>query len=418
MLLAGLLGAGVAQASGETTCRAVQVPVRMGPHHGPIAGTLCAPPGATSVQVLVHGWTYDRHYFDWPYQPDTYSYARAANRAGYATLAIDRPGAGASLKPASLFDTFNGEVNALHTVIQALRHGKLGTNYDKVMTVGHSLGSLTVAQEAGQFKDVDAVVTTGFTHMINYTNVAARVAGRDHFAMSDPKFAGTTSDPLYMTNIPGTRETFFHHPNTDPNVIAHDETLKATDSLVNFATGAAFNVDNVDRTLNIPVLVVTGNQDLLFCGIAAADCSSERALVEHERPWYGPKARIEAYVPPNTGHNTQLEKTAPQSSARMIEFSDKYIGAGGGRTGTAPGVRPEIPQRRQQPVPPAAALADKAFTNAVLPVANTYERLVRPVPGLGNTMSPVPGAGHALATIANINNRILGNLPAELVANL
>lgn len=47
--------------------------------------------------------TYNQYYFDIQYQPEIYSSATAANRAGYATLAIDRLGAGASLRPPSAF---------------------------------------------------------------------------------------------------------------------------------------------------------------------------------------------------------------------------------------------------------------------------------------------------------------------------
>ena len=40
----------------------VQVPVSVPGGSGPIAGTLCRPPGATTVQHLVHGYTYGRYY--------------------------------------------------------------------------------------------------------------------------------------------------------------------------------------------------------------------------------------------------------------------------------------------------------------------------------------------------------------------
>jgi pimeloyl-ACP methyl ester carboxylesterase len=405
-----------AEASNETTtCRAVEVPFTVAGQTGPIAGTLCTPPGANVVQVLVHGWTYDQHYFDWPVKPETYSYARRANAAGYATLAIDRLGAGASLRPPSLFTTFNNNAEALHAVVTALRDGSLGQRFDKVVTVGHSLGSLTVAQEAGQFKDVDAVITTGFVHTINYTNVIARVLGRDHPAMGDPKFAAVIKDPLYMTSIPGTRASFYHVPNTDPAVIEADERLKGAASLVDFATGAGFNVVNVDRDLDIPVLVVTGDKDYFFCGLASIDCSSARELIEHERQWYGPNATIEAYMPPNTGHNTALEKTAPQSAKVMIDFVERHVGHGTGVPGTAPGKRPAIPSPPPTTPSPAAAVVAKAFETAVLPVANAYVQAVEHVPGLGDTSNPVPGVDKLLATVANTAHRFLGTLPAELV---
>src|SRR4051812_3632093 len=96
-------GVAGADTASTTECRNVTVPITVGDQTGAVAGTLCAPPEATSLQVLVHGLTYNRGYFDIPIEPDTYSYARAANRAGYATLAIDRLADGQSLHPLSLF---------------------------------------------------------------------------------------------------------------------------------------------------------------------------------------------------------------------------------------------------------------------------------------------------------------------------
>lgn len=65
---AGAAPADAASADGGspagTTCRVVEVPVRAGLQSGPVSGTLCTPPGATSVQLLVAGWTYNRHYWE------------------------------------------------------------------------------------------------------------------------------------------------------------------------------------------------------------------------------------------------------------------------------------------------------------------------------------------------------------------
>jgi hypothetical protein len=49
-----------------TRCRNVSIPVSAAGQTSNIAGTLCVPPGATSVQLLVPGWTYGRYYWDFP----------------------------------------------------------------------------------------------------------------------------------------------------------------------------------------------------------------------------------------------------------------------------------------------------------------------------------------------------------------
>jgi hypothetical protein len=60
-------------------CSEVQVPASIPGGSGPIAGTLCRPPGATTVQLLVHGYTYGRHHWAMPHLTETYSYARRVN---------------------------------------------------------------------------------------------------------------------------------------------------------------------------------------------------------------------------------------------------------------------------------------------------------------------------------------------------
>lgn len=402
-------------AEGSTVCRAVAVPVTVAGQTGPIVGTLCTPPGATTVQLLVHGWTYDQHYFDWPVEPETYSYARAANRAGYATLAIDRLGVGGSLRPPSLFYTFETGVDVVHKIVTALRNGSLGTRFGKVIAVGHSLGSVTLVQEAGRYRDVDALITTGYLHTANYPNVGLWAIARDYPAMSDPKFAGSISDPLFLTNMPGTRHTWYNESNVDPAVVAADEQLKAADSLVYFATAVPYNVNNLDRTLDIPVLAVVGDHDVFFCGLASADCGSADTIVEHERAWYGPAATVEAYLPPNTGHSPQLERTAPLSTRKMLDFSDRHLGHGNGKAGTTPGLRPPVPAPPPTRPSLVAAAVAAAFTAAVLPLANAYTEVARATPGLGDATDPAPGANQLLAAIADLVNRTLGPLPPRLV---
>ncbi|MEV5729625.1 hypothetical protein AB0N50_28065 [Streptomyces pharetrae] len=68
-----------------------------------IAGTLCTPRGtrAGTVQLLVHGGTYDRDYWSVRARTGSPTYVESATRAGHATLASDRLGTGASSAPHS-----------------------------------------------------------------------------------------------------------------------------------------------------------------------------------------------------------------------------------------------------------------------------------------------------------------------------
>lgn len=99
---------------------------------------------------------------------------------------------------------------------------------------------------------------------------------------------------------------------------------KTADSVVDPSKAAAFNTDSADRTLNIPVLDVTGG-DPFFCGTGAAICSSARELAD---PWYGSGATVEACVSPGDGRDVRLQKSAPVTDAHMIAFCDQFTGRG------------------------------------------------------------------------------------------
>lgn len=408
--------AGAAQ---STQCHDVSTQVTAGPQSGPLAGTLCVPPGADKVQLLVHGWTYDRHYFDSPYKPDTYSYARAANKAGYATLAIDRIGSGSSLHPLSVFNTFNTHAKSVHKAVQALRKGEFGTKFDKVVSVGHSYGSLVTATEAGQYRDVDAMITTGFSHPPNYTNVFARAVGPgpSYPAFADPKFSKANLDPLYWTTTPGYRKNLYNPQHTDPAVIQSDENLKQTQSLASLVDVPTHHLINSTRTLDIPVFVVTGQRDRIFCGLQSAPCSSSKRLANYERQWYAPGADINAHVVRDAGHNVQLEKSSPEVSSRMLQFVDNKIGNGSGAKDSNPGIRPAPKPAPTQTPGPVSQATNKAFVKAVSPLVNDIADATNIVPGIGNQDDNPGEIGNLLARIGNINDRFLHNLPKELLSN-
>ncbi|WP_160148698.1 alpha/beta hydrolase [Amycolatopsis alkalitolerans] len=418
--MTGTVAPASASAIPATTCKNVAVPVTAAGQAATITGTLCVPPGAKTVQILVHGWTYARYYWDLPYQPDTYSYVRAANKRGYATLNIDRLGDGQSTHPLSAFDNFYADVSTVHQVITALRDGRLGTPFTKVVEVGHSLGGIVTMTEAGLYKDVDAIIPTGIAHSLNYVNVVTKIIADDYPAALDPKFAAAGLDPAYLTSYPGTRGGFYFNgpSSTDAGAIAKDEQLKETGNLVELATLAGYNVLNVDRTLDIPVYTVVGQQDPFICGLLGPSCTDSQALADFERPFYGPHATVVAEVVPSTGHDLQLEKSAPESNARMLDFADKYVGAGDALRNTAPGAAAPSPT----PANPAPSLAAKAVNatvlQAVVPAIALLQQASNVVPGLGGNQDPIPGMAEALSTIGNLTDSLVGTFPEGAIGGL
>lgn len=398
-----------------TTCREVSIPVHA--HQaGHISGTLCVPPNASTVQVLTPGWTYGRYYWDFPYQPDTYSYVRQANRAGYATLNIDRWGTGQSTHPLSALDTFYADGKTLHQTIQALRSGGTGTRFDKVISVGHSLGSMVAMIEAGRYKDVDALATTGIVHSGNYINFGRKVVAVDEPALLDKKFSNRRLDPGYVTSYPGTRGNFYNPTGLDKNVVDIDERMKHSGSLVEVATFLGFNILNTTRTLNVPVFGVLGEKDPLICGLTSADCTSSKAIADFERPFYGSGATVEGRLEPASGHNLQLQQSAPKTTEALLSFSDRHAGSGSGIKGTVPGhLQPRVPPPSPAPSPAAEAV-NQTVSHAVAPLIQALTSTADVVPGLGTHVNPIPNYNGLVAPVANFVDRTVGPIPEDLLA--
>jgi pimeloyl-ACP methyl ester carboxylesterase len=336
LALAALALAGVttapASAAGTASCApvAMTVPAQLGvagsvsvpvpAEDWTIRGKLCIPPGATTVQLLQSGATFGSEYWDLGYQPDTYSYVRHANQAGYATLNIDRLGIGSSSHPTPALVTTETEANIAHLLVERLRSGAFGTRFTSVVSVGHSYGSVIALAEAGTYRDVDALVVTGLSHAISPDFVTKFTTSLAPAAAVDPaRFGGLSPD--YLTTRPGTRPgAFYLTSNVDPAVVARDEATKQTFTLTEDATFPTVLPDTLGITA--PVDVVVGDRDALFCGVLD-DCSSVLGLAAAERLFY-PAARTFTYTSiPDAGHALNLQRNAPTTYATI----ESWIGA-------------------------------------------------------------------------------------------
>jgi len=198
----------------DVVAKEVGVPVRFNAGTGQLAGTLSIPAGgARTVQLLVHGYSYSRYYWDFPYEPETYSYARRVNAAGYATLAIDRLGDGASTRPAGRRLTWDNAGLTVAQVVTALRHASLGTAFQNVVPVGHSYGSVTSYLVVGRHSGVTALIATDAAHRVNFARMTQLVLNSPP-VRRNPGFEVT--DPIYVTTRRDWRGFRYHGANADP----------------------------------------------------------------------------------------------------------------------------------------------------------------------------------------------------------
>ena len=303
--------------SEDSLCREAAVPSG----DDVVAGTLCSPPGrpSSAVMVLVAGATYGAPYWDVDVDPDHHNFRLAMNRAGYSTFAVDKLGTGNSSVPPSALVTTGRQAEAVHDVIGALRAGNSGVpRFPSVVLGGHSLGSTIVVTEASRYRDVDAVMLSGYGHTPNVEGFGAALSAFVP-ATTERRFAGR--DPGYLTTRPGTRSAFYGKNDVTPEMAEYDESTKEAFSSAEIPDAVATLVPAppVPRVplpptddIAAPVLLVTGSDDRQFCIAQLGNCTSQARLDATERPFFGSAASFESRLIPGSGHDLTLStQSAP-----------------------------------------------------------------------------------------------------------
>jgi pimeloyl-ACP methyl ester carboxylesterase len=322
-----------AQSASSTPCEQIAFQVTLEPGSAEryrVVGELCdpAPEQPRTLQLLLHGATYDHSYWNFAYQPQHYSYARAANQAGFATLALDRLGSGASDHPPGSAITTNGSAFTVHQVISALRAGAARTDsgrtvrFDRIVLVGHSFGSFIAWAEAATYRDVDGLIISGTSHLEDPPGAAA-IEATLYPAAFDPRFAGAGLSLDYFTTLPGVRGAdFYYLPHTDPAVLALDEATKDVVPLGLFFDRTSTYA--MTREIHVPVLGVVGDYDTLSC--EAPSCSRSGSF-QSEGSYYPADACFSSFVLQNAGHDLNLHRNAPAWFAHAQSWARAYVGA-------------------------------------------------------------------------------------------
>lgn len=367
----------------STSSLAVQVPIDLGGETGHIFAELRVPPGATTVQVLIHGWASNRKYFDPPAQSHAPSYVRAANHAGYATLAIDRVGSGCSHHPASLVNTFDNQVRAVAKCVDALRSGMLGAMFDKVIAVGDCVGGIIATQLALRYSTVNAVVTTGQVHTDDYAECVSSIPN-GRVASIDKSFASIQLDALYMTSIP-------------ENETDDKSALRDTDSIITLATMLSdrshIGVDDID----VPVLSITNQND---------DTSTHR----------GHSAIVEHLTVPNSSRNVFVTESSTTAINHTIDFCDRHVGNGAGISGSIPGSSTTCDQPKPIHDNRPHSLANRALVSMIEPVIDNHTELIRS--DNGNWIRSIDVSIRFLTEVDAIITRVTDLLSEDVRANM
>lgn len=266
--------------------------------------------GTPEVDVLVPGATYDHNYWDWPNFGGQYSYVDAALISGFVTFSYDRLGTGESEYPPGGAVVLESEAYILEQLVSGLSSGQgFAVDAGRVVVIGHSLGAGIAVKHAATYNDVDAVVVTGMLHEVNPAQ-SQYIQTNFYPADQDAKFA-QAGLPVgdYLTTQPNARgQAFYNLGTADSLVVQQDEQLKSTIPVSMLPALSAMRDPALSQAIQVPTLVVTGEQDSLWCSDTLT-CDPQSVL-NRELSAFDPGICLNFMVVSGAGHDINLHYNA------------------------------------------------------------------------------------------------------------
>ncbi|KIV88399.1 hypothetical protein PV10_08085 [Exophiala mesophila] len=294
-----------------------------------IAATYCTPDaGAGSVlQILTHGIGFDRRYWDISFNNFNYSYVQTAvDQYNYSTLSHDRLGIGES----SHGDPVNEiqaalEIAALKELTRLARNQQIqgiGDQFQSVVHVGHSFGSVqTYALARDEPNLSDGLILTGFSQ--NGTFLPFFQLGGNFVAVSSNQVLASQYVAGYLAagNPSAVQANFFSPGQFDPDILSLAAQTGQPVTVGELLTigGATYG----NSTFQGPVLVVTGERDVPFCGgdcRATGDDSNNATIIDAVEEYFPNATVFEAFLVPSAGHGLNLEYSHNTTYQYIAQF--------------------------------------------------------------------------------------------------
>ncbi|CRK45151.1 hypothetical protein HYQ45_013183 [Verticillium longisporum] len=284
-----------------------------------MSARICDPPPGVerkdTLQLLMHGATFNKHMWDFPYKPETHSWVRFMANAGYTTLAIDYIGCGNSSHPDGLFDVQTELfVQTAHQIVQSIRtENLLGRSFSKISFVGFSIGAIVANAVADKFpEDADSLVLLGITWDREWLYPAFLAGLQTTASVVDPTRWGDR-DPFYQTQptLQARQVACFFGDFEEEAALADFET-RDLDTL-GMAITFSFHLVEAPKYEG-PVFLGIGDHDSTFC---PRKCGSQPYGVYDQFPLASEHV-VKVYK--DTGHALLYHRTAPLVMQDTLSF--------------------------------------------------------------------------------------------------
>ena len=284
-----------------------------------------------TVQLLIHGITVDMNYWSGGQFPTSdankqYSWIEYASKEGYPTLSIDRLGYGKSDRPDPITVVqVPAAVEIHHQIAQALRNGKVGgRKFEKVAYVGVSYGSVMGNTHSAKYpKDFDAIVLTGYSRFLKPAAPGVLITPLAiPAALVDRRFSKLPLGYFAMSNQAG-RDALIWTGSYDKALLDADWKTQEIVT-VGEAISSQFINEIADGYTN-PVLVITGDKDQIFCGLALPGVTGETHCTDQlaKTGSLYPNADYDYVMIPDSGHVLSFHYSAHQTFKAAHDFFGK-----------------------------------------------------------------------------------------------
>ena len=250
--------------------------------------------------------------------------ALATDRYGYATFSWDRLGTGESSHGDPIQEIQAPlEVDGLRALTVALREENIEgvPHYDKIFHVGHSYGSTHTYALTAKYPGIsDGIALTGFSQDGSYVSLF-ELAGNFVDVKTNPDLAPHYPHGyLTIGDATGVQTNFFAPDAFDPKILDYTVSIGkplTVGELLTFSGDTATN-----NTFGGPVLIVTGEHDVPFCGGDCHQGGADGNSIPSQAQQFFTNTTISTVVIPGSGHALNLEYSHPRTYQEINAFFD------------------------------------------------------------------------------------------------